>query len=107
MRYIADPLYEDHGVPSSVSAVNLDVSATTVKGAKDQKGSARNALTAQETDGGRPSILKTLRECVGGRGGAISCGKGAGEKVVGGKSGAGHVNVAEWTGVGGDDHPPG
>lgn len=113
MRYIADPLHEDHGLPSSVSSVNLGVFATTVEGAKDHKESARDALTAQEPDGGRPSILKTLRECVGGKGQATSpvtkgsSGKGAREKGVGGKGGAGRVNVAAWNGVGGDDHLPG
>eukprot|EP00903_Cladosiphon_okamuranus_P014428 g13389.t1 len=105
MRYVADPLSEDPGVsppPPDPAKVGKPAGGKAPKGKKGAAaGKKTNTATADPVEeGGRPSILKVLRELVGkGGGGSAAAGKG--------KGAAGNVRVSAWKGVGGDDHVPG
>lgn len=82
MRYVADPLSEDPGVPppradatkkTSVSTANPGAGAGAgshkrKKGGGKKSADAGGANDSQEQEeGGRRPILQVLRECVGGR----------------------------------------
>lgn len=116
MRFVADPLSEDPGVPSTcdppeppplapetrkkkASLLANPAAAAAASGDGAQAGS-------KGAEGGRVSILKTLRECVGiGKGGAAGGGGGGGKGK--GAAPVGEVNVSAWRGLGGDDHVAG
>lgn len=104
MRYVADPLSEDPGIapPARDPPSAPPVAATNAKKKKAPVGTSLvTEIGDGEAEGGRVSILKTLRECVG-KGGGGDGGGGKGKGVA-----AGNVNVSAWKGLGGDDHVAG
>ena len=125
MRYVADPLSEDPGlaVSSPAREGNFVVSTSTEQKADSELKSTETLLAGvkavseeEEEEEGRPSILRTLRECIGqnnndnsnkGRAVVTKGGRGGGGGSGGGKPKDENVNVAVWDGVAGDDHVPG
>lgn len=73
MRYVADPLSEDPGVappPPDAANPGTAVASAPVPKGKGKKGVAAgkkntNVAPVVEEEGGRPAILKVLREYIG------------------------------------------
>lgn len=116
MRFVADPLSEDPGVPSTCDPPEPPPPAAETRKKKTSL-VANPVATAAGTgdgaqvggdgaEGGRVSILKTLRECVGIAKGGSGTGGGGGGKGKGAAP-VGNVNVSAWKGLGGDDHVAG
>lgn len=72
MRYVADPLSEDPGVspPPPPDASKVGSSAASAAAPKGKKGAAagkkkNNIAIDPDEEGGRPAILKVLRQFIG------------------------------------------
>ena len=118
MRFVADPLSEDPGVPSACEPPEPSPPAAETRKKKTSlisNPAAGVAETGEGTragsdgaEGGRVSILETLRGCVGsGKGGGGGGGAGGGKGKGAASVAAGSVDVSAWKGLGGDDHVAG
>lgn len=105
MRYVADPLSEDPGIAPPARDLPSALPAPAANSKKKKASMSKSPAVEVgdgEVEGGRVSILKTLRECVGNGGGGGGGGGGKGKGVA-----AGNVNVSAWKGLGGDNHVAG